>query len=418
MTTQGCPLSEKNIPNMPIGLNAALSKAASDSSIQRLAIVGGLVRDWLLKKQNEHLSLKKTDVDIVVEGSAIKLAKALANNINPKKLEDLKFHDTYDSASFKWEGLTIDISSAREEKYPAAGENPIVKQCSIEKDLLRRDFTINAIALEIPEGNIIDLCNGQKHLIERKLDFIHEKSVEEDPTRIIRGARYASRLGFHLTPKSLHQIKETTERWPWAWKHGDKTTKAPPALSSRLSMELNIMFEKENWQKSLELLQGWAGFLMLSESIQKDPYLSNKIQRGIDFGINPMTMLVGVSDQPASLAMRLNLPHKQRNILSESLDIKYWLSQENISKECLSWKPSQWCNAIEERNTHPQSVALAACRDNFMQKPLIQWWKVWRKIKPEITATILIEQGWQQGPQIGAELNRLRLEKIDNLYKK
>ena len=82
--------------------------------------------------------------------------------------------------------------------------------------------------------------NGRESIINRKIKFIHSKSVEEDPTRIIRAARYAARLKFELTAESVHQIKTTLKLWPWEYSLKSNSKSIPPALSTRLQKELKI----------------------------------------------------------------------------------------------------------------------------------------------------------------------------------
>ncbi len=79
--------------------------------------------------------------------------------------------------------------------------------------------------------------------------FLHETSVADDPTRVFRGARYGARLGFQLAPSALVQVQATLVQWPWAWKPGDVMDAVPPALGTRLRMELELLFEREPWQK-------------------------------------------------------------------------------------------------------------------------------------------------------------------------
>ena len=119
------------------------------------------------------------------------------------------------------DGLSIDLARARAEIYPAPGLNPLVEPDSLEKDLARRDFTVNAMAVVLqPDGRrlLLDPHGGQEHLVKRQLAFLHEGSVKDDPTRVIRAARYGARLGFSLAPEALSQVRRTLTAWPWAWR--------------------------------------------------------------------------------------------------------------------------------------------------------------------------------------------------------
>ena len=86
-----------------------------------------------------------------------------------------------------------------------------------------------------------------RDLVSGQLRFLHGCSVQDDPTRVIRAARYAARLGFQLADESRAQILSTMDQWPWAWSQGDPPLAAPPALASRLRMELERLLEREPW---------------------------------------------------------------------------------------------------------------------------------------------------------------------------
>merc|ERR1711927_49371 len=116
---------------------------------------------------------------------------------------------------------------------------------------------------------LLDPHGGQSHLARRELAFLHASSVADDPTRVIRAARYGARLGFVLSPCALDQLRTTLKRWPWAWRHGQSSEHVPPALGTRLRMELELLFENEPWLKALGLLQEWGGLVLL------DPLLAS-----------------------------------------------------------------------------------------------------------------------------------------------
>ncbi|GIS13448.1 MAG: hypothetical protein CM15mP116_00310 [Synechococcus sp.] len=105
----------------------------------------------------------------------------------------------------------------------------MVRAGTLQADLARRDFTINAMALDLVSGELIDLHHGQKDLESGQLRLLHGTSVQDDPTRVIRAARYAARLGFQLAEESREQIRSTVAQWPWAWSQGDAALSAPPA---------------------------------------------------------------------------------------------------------------------------------------------------------------------------------------------
>jgi len=162
-------------------------------------LVGGPVRDLILGK-----AIK--DIDIMLKKDGIKIAK-LFGRMECLNVET--FADFYTAKVF-YDGLEIDFSTAREESYPSPGSLPIVRRGSVEQDIKRRDYTINAMAIHINPGKfgkLYDPLNGKKDLKNGLLRVIHRNSFQDDPTRIIRGIRFSARFGFRFE-KDTHELIE------------------------------------------------------------------------------------------------------------------------------------------------------------------------------------------------------------------
>lgn len=174
----------------------------------KIYLVGGIVRDILLSKE-----LK--DIDITVEGSVKDFAEALAKHSD---IQSVKFSETLPTAKVVFSnGAEADIASTREEIYKNFGDLPIVSRtgCQLKEDVKRRDFTVNALAVSLNEENlfeIIDYLGGVEDLENKKLKILHEKSFYDDPSRIIRGAKFAQRLNFSIEEKTLALQKEYLEK--------------------------------------------------------------------------------------------------------------------------------------------------------------------------------------------------------------
>ena len=155
-----------------------------------LFLVGGAVRDLLLGRG-------RADIDIVVVGDPAALAAALG-------AETVAEHERFATAKVELDGHEIDIAGARTETYERPGALPTVAPAaSIEADLGRRDFTVNAMAIPLGgEVGLIDLHGGQADLERGLLRVLHRESFRDDPTRAIRAARYAVRFGFELDPET------------------------------------------------------------------------------------------------------------------------------------------------------------------------------------------------------------------------
>jgi tRNA nucleotidyltransferase (CCA-adding enzyme) len=155
----------------------------------RLFLVGGPVRDLLLDAAS-------IDLDLAVEGDAGALASELAQAIGARVV----LHPRFGTARVSSQDVHIDIAGTRRETYPHPGALPVVAPARLAEDLARRDFTINAMALQLaPDaGGLVDPFRGESDLRAGLLRVLHERSFQDDATRMLRAVRYASRLRFKL----------------------------------------------------------------------------------------------------------------------------------------------------------------------------------------------------------------------------
>ena len=409
-------------PGLPSQLLPALQAIASAAGVSRLALVGGAVRDALLHDQHCDPWRDLPDLDLVLEGSASELATALERHYGDQRVKEVRVHSAYGTAELSFDGVLLDLAGARQERYTAPGENPVVESGSLERDLERRDFTVNAMALELPlSGNgeplLLDPHGGQAHLARRELAFLHDSSVADDPTRVIRASRYAARLGFHLAPAAGAQIMSTLNAWPWDWCTGDAAELAPPALSTRLRMELELLLDREPWYEALALLQSWGALVLLDSCLQQDSRLKRRLIQAQRLGLPLLTSLVAGAKDPSALAQRLQLPQQQQRQMQQLKDFLQWLDT-TLPAEVSGWSAARWCDELESRSVAPDVVAHAACllaqcqRSSVPWKPLLRWWGRWRHQQAPVSARELMAQGWQPGPELGQELRRLRRERL------
>ena len=164
-------------------------------------LVGGPVRDLMLKHPNG-------DLDITVEGSGMSLADSFADQ-HPGAMVT-RYHAFKTATVHLPDGRFVDFATARQEVYVRGGAFPAVKPSGIKQDLLRRDFTINAMAIAINPrvwGKVIDPFEGTADLRAKRLRILHDKSFLDDPTRILRAARFKARLGFRIEAQTLKILK-------------------------------------------------------------------------------------------------------------------------------------------------------------------------------------------------------------------
>lgn len=164
-------------------------------------LVGGPVRDLFLGRQS-------IDLDLTLETGGSTLARALAKRIDGRVRSFPQFL-TYKVTA---DGFPeIDIATARKERYRQPGSLPAVTAGRLKDDLLRRDFAINAIALDLLEEKIHDPAGGRQDIEARHVRVLHDRSFIDDPTRIFRAVRLATRLGFALEAKTSEWMHEAIE---------------------------------------------------------------------------------------------------------------------------------------------------------------------------------------------------------------
>lgn len=171
---------------------------------ERAFIVGGFVRDLILKRHN-------LDVDVMVEGDGISIARILAS----KWHVEITVHQQFLTATLAFlDGSHMDIATARRERYPKPATLPIVEPATATEDLWRRDFSINAIAVSIMPhtfGEILDPCGGIADIERGIVRVLHSRSFIDDPTRMFRAVRFEQRFGFVIEPATLELLHQARD---------------------------------------------------------------------------------------------------------------------------------------------------------------------------------------------------------------
>ncbi|MEK7253803.1 MAG: HD domain-containing protein [Bacteroidota bacterium] len=184
-----------------------VSEAAKKCKVPAF-VVGGYVRDRLLARPSK-------DLDIVCVGDGIKLAETVASMLQPAP--KVAFFKRFGTAMLRFKGIEIEFVGARKESYRGDSRKPDVELGTLEDDQLRRDFTINALAVSLNEhdfGTILDPFDGLLHLEEKLIKTPTDpgKTFADDPLRMMRGIRFAAQLGFHIEPETLQAIARYRNR--------------------------------------------------------------------------------------------------------------------------------------------------------------------------------------------------------------
>ncbi|AKL95327.1 tRNA nucleotidyltransferase/poly(A) polymerase [Clostridium aceticum] len=228
-----------------------------DTLDKKVYVVGGFVRDLLLKRDND-------DIDIVVEGDGVLFAEELNQELKGKLLT----HEEFGTASIKLQNNnTIDIVSARREYYEYPAALPKVEKSSLWNDLFRRDFTINCMAIQLNSesfGKLIDYFGGLQDLKNRKIRVLYNLSFIEDPTRILRAIRFSARMGFSIENETKNFIMEAIR--------DQMITKVS---DDRIREEISPMLEDENFIKYVITMQTFNLF----EAIDTDLKVTKETMR-------------------------------------------------------------------------------------------------------------------------------------------
>jgi tRNA nucleotidyltransferase (CCA-adding enzyme) len=165
--------------------------------LPRTYLVGGAVRDQLR-------GAEPVDLDLAVEGDAAEAARTVADRLGAEVFE----HDRFGTASLRLGDTTLHFATSRRETYPHPGALPEVEPAPLEEDLARRDFTVNAMALALPDERLVDPHGGRADLEAGVIRVLHDKSFVDDPTRLLRALRYEARLGGRLDEHTEELARE------------------------------------------------------------------------------------------------------------------------------------------------------------------------------------------------------------------
>ena len=397
----------------PFNLYNLITKYIEFNNNIKVAFVGGYIRDLLIRKFHKKSFSEPVDIDLVIEGSSISLAKFIKKNIVNVDLCLIKEFNLYNTVEININDYKIDIASARKEIYSAPGLNPKVTKSTIEEDLKRRDFTINSIAFEVSTRKIYDLYEGISDIKSKRLNLLHSKSISDDPSRLIRCAKYASRFDFNISNNSLKQSQETVKRWPWKSSETHQKMIYPPALGIRIRMELAEICKQDNLNNVISIIDKWEVISILNENIKVD----KRFLRGLNWikklNGNYMLYLVKDSEDLETACQRFLLNSSEIKILKDYLNIKKILKTNQ--KKFNHFSPSSWTEFIENKNLNIETVKLLICEGGPHWRNLFKWLFIYKFIKSKKNGETLKKEGWIQGKEIGTEIKRLRYLEIDKL---
>ncbi|HVP58855.1 MAG TPA: hypothetical protein VMU02_12240 [bacterium] len=400
----------KSLPASRHQVLRAAGLAAQESGAQAY-LVGGIVRDIALDYPD-------TDLDIVVEGDALAVARMFAARVRGQAHGVTKFG----TCKVEAQGLgTVDFATARSETYEHPGALPRTRPADIQSDLVRRDFTINAMALALNPsryGELLDPCGGLADLETGRLRVMHGRSFIDDPTRILRGARFAARYGFRFERRTRSLAQACL---------------ADGGLGSisgkRVFRELSLICMEPRALRGLRLLdrQGILGLVFGRRSgARKRQRLWGQLggaagaigrSAGRDFArawvVWFASCFVGLGRKRAGqLAISFNLAKDVRSVcLWTAADHRRTGARLGRLNREQAYRVKRLLDAVPAESL----VILYADSGRAGRKLIRTYFTTWRKVSPLVTGEDMASLGIGQGPAVGAILDRIVRLKLAGL---
>jgi len=384
---------------------AALGRLAAAQGA-RAFLVGGLVRDIL-----RETVLGRADLDVVVEGDGLTLARDLGQELGASVVEHVRFL----TASIRQpSGERIDVATARSERYEAAGALPRVMPASISPDLGRRDFTINAMAFELGTADmrLLDPHGGRGDLRRRRLRILHPLSFVDDPTRMFRGARYATRLGL------------TLDGWTAACQALALRLGPYPVLSGqRIAAELERILDDARPDVTLRRLGAAGVFRLLDPRYRFTRATTARVDalpmawtwarsRGLDVTRLELALQAVLAEQPAEVAAaalrRLGRSGEPLARAARALQ-----TGRDIGPR-LGTSAAGAARARLLRDRGDVELAALWLGGDTAARAAVEWWvDTARGVRPALRGDDVVQLGVRRGPAVAEVLDDLRDRRLD-----
>ncbi|MGY4686449.1 CBS domain-containing protein [Petrotoga sp. DB-2] len=409
---------EKILPTSILNLLKLIGLYGNELGLN-VYVVGGFVRDLLLAINSKSNGTKSIpyDIDVVVEGDGLLFGKYVAKQLRAKYIEHPKFHTCsifYRNGENKI--IRIDIATARTEYYEEAGELPKVELSTIKKDLYRRDFSINAMAIKLNSGSfgiLMDFFNCKKDLEEGKIRILYPLSFIEDPTRILRAIRFEQRFGFEIEPNTLTKLEEAVEKG-----YLEKVT------GMRIREELEKILEEPEPMKAVKRMGKLKIIFHLFEKTYYSPTLEKDLEKLFDvkgyFKANLPSYLNKVrlfhlvldvllqytpEESLKKISERYGLP---KDFIKNLMQVKKVYSE--ISKDLNDKEKILKLSYFYEKTNGFQNEQLIFLAVKLPEELLEKYYEYLRKIeklKLSITGKDLLKKGYE-GVQIKAKLEEIK----------
>lgn len=387
------------LPPELVSVMEQAGRLAADSR-QHIYLVGGVVRDLILHRPN-------LDLDLVVEGDAIPLAGRLAALRKAK----IVVHPAFRTAKISGDKWNVDLASARAETYRKPGALPTVVTGTLMSDMYRRDFTINAMAVDLDPkryGKLIDYLGGAADVLRKEIRVIHDESFVDDATRIWRAIRYEQRLEFHIEPATRRLLKRNLAM-------------LETISGDRIRHEIEAVFREERPERVL-LRAAHLGVLQkIHPALQADRWLGTRFRQvRKHLGLQPPAELLF-----AILAYRLRMGEAEELVrylkpgrtvikaIEETINLKNRL--ESLGEGNLP--PSRIHAFLAEYSETAITANQLGTDEAVIRQRLGLCLKKYRMVKTSLGGSDLKKMGVPQGPTMKVMLRDLLSARLDGKAK-
>ena len=360
-------------------------------------LVGGTVRDLLLGEPG-------FDVDLAVEGDGQLFARALAAELGGR----VKPHDAFGTAVVEYgDGERVDVVTARRESYPTPAALPTVEPSTIEDDLFRRDFTINAMAAALAgpgAGALVDPFEGCRDLEAKTIRVLHDLSFVDDPTRIFRAVRYASRYGFELDEQTAALAREAIA--------AGLVGRLSPA---RLRDELVLLLDEPRADEAFALLEALGADRAVHPGLAADEAGRDLFRRLLElrdrYGLGiPSWRLARAArardvPEPRAWLDGLKLRRQDAGAIEAAVTVGPKLAEELREQR----DPAE---VVALAEPHPPDAPLFALALEDLPA-LHEYFERLRNVRLEVDGADLAALGLAESPRVGEVLSELRRRKLN-----
>jgi tRNA nucleotidyltransferase (CCA-adding enzyme) len=403
------PMLERRLPSAALELLRAVGEIASVEG-SAAYLVGGMIRDLLLRRDTR-------DLDIVVEGDACALARALGERLDAR----VHVHEAFQTAAvFTGDDLRLDLATARTEHYERPGALPEVVPGGLRQDVFRRDFTINTLAVQLAPrgfGRLLDHFGGRRDLQAGKIRVLHGLSFIEDPTRAYRAIRFALRLGFEISSETAHLMRVALREEVFARLSPD-----------RLRREVQHILGEKRLVRAVHMLEEYQLLSVLHPALRANRTTYTRLERAEEAlawyrllyrgdEVRAWTVALGVLADKLDEASREELVARLRP--GRATDRFLREAPERVHEVIgrLARRRSIRASRVHEvcRAQPPETLLLAMSLTGReeVRRSLSLYLSRLRDVSPDIDGADLLAAGVPEGPAIASALDAALRAKLD-----